>query len=98
VLVNSQGQALLTDFGLVAVGDGSTGRLSVPQGGTVQYMAPEFLFADATGTQDNEWAVSDPTREPERQLVKTQEGDVFAYGRLILAVRPVSCRLVGSNR
>jgi serine/threonine protein kinase len=87
VVVNSRGQPLLTDFGLIAVGDGSTGHLSVPQGGTVQYMAPEFLFSIAQDAQIDEWTACDKTKKPELQPVKTTEGDVFAYGRLILAVR-----------
>jgi serine/threonine protein kinase len=97
VLVNEHGQALLTDFGLIAVGDGSTGQLSVPPGGTIQYMAPEFLFTAVEDSQDNEWTLGDTTGEPERQPLKTTEGDVFAYGRLILAVCLASCLLVGLN-
>jgi serine/threonine protein kinase len=87
VLVNSRGQAFLTDFGLIAVGDGSTGHLSIQQGGTVQYLAPELLSSTPASAQDDDWPVSDTTREPEHKLLKTTEGDVFAYGRLILAVR-----------
>jgi serine/threonine protein kinase len=87
VLVNSCGQPFLTDFGLIAVGDGSTGHLSVPQGGTAQYQAPEFLFSISPDAQIDEWTVCDKTLKPELPPVKTTEGDVFAYGRLILAVR-----------
>jgi hypothetical protein len=58
-------------------------------------MAPEFLFTGAEDAQDNEWAVGDTTGEPERQPIKTTEGDVFAYGRLILAVCLVPYLLVG---
>jgi hypothetical protein len=81
----------LTDFGLIAIGDGTTGHLSIQQGGTVQYMAPEFLFSDAENAQVDEWFAHDTTRQPVSQLLKTTQGDVFAYGRLILAVRSYSC-------
>jgi hypothetical protein len=81
------GSAFLTDFGLIAIGDGSTGHLSVPVGGAVQYMAPEFLFLDAEDAEHDEWDCKDVTMETAPTSVKTKAGDVFAYGRLILAVR-----------
>jgi hypothetical protein len=84
------GHAFLTDFGLIAVGDGNTGRLSVPKGGSVQYIAPELRPAAAEDVQNDEWPTGDVTTESDEPL-KTKEGDVFAYGRLIVAVRLHSC-------
>jgi hypothetical protein len=63
--------------------------VSVQAIGAVQYMAPEFLFLNAEDAEDDEWFQEDPnaTVKPAAPTIKTAAGDVFAYGRLILAVR-----------
>jgi serine/threonine protein kinase len=86
-ILAERGRALLTDFGLIAIGDGTIGPLSVLQTGSIQYMAPELVSSTAGDAQDDEWVVDDAMRESRSLVVKTKAGDVFAYGRLIIAVR-----------
>jgi hypothetical protein len=66
--------------------------------GAVQYMAPEFLFLNAEDAERDEWFQEDPnaTVKLAAPTIKTAAGDVFAYGRLILAVRSRSCSVVVS--
>jgi serine/threonine protein kinase len=77
VLIDDEGRACLVDFGLSAVG-GRTRTLIHTRGkvaGAYGWMAPEF-FED---NEDNE--------VEGYSLRKTMAGDIFAFGRILLAVR-----------
>jgi hypothetical protein len=75
----------------LAIGDEDIRRMGVLQGGTVQYMAPEFLFSFAEDAWDEDWFGDGEAMEPTTPPGRTAEGDVFAFGRLIFAVSSHSC-------
>jgi serine/threonine protein kinase len=76
ILINDQGRACLVDFGLVAVGEHTrtTAHTRGKVAGVYGWMAPE-LFGDEEDVPEGHY------------LRKTMASDVFAFGRVLLAVR-----------
>lgn len=80
IFVCANGHPRLADFGLTIISD-ITLSLTMTKDealGALRWLAPELIRADGDDTT---------TR-------KTSEADVFSFGRVCLAVRMYSCRLV----
>jgi hypothetical protein len=82
VLVSPEGQALLSDFGLVAVGNTSQSALPTTSNfsGAMQWLAPGLVDAEGSPVH------------------KSAAGDVFAFGRLCLVVRTNNKTLVNATQ
>lgn len=76
ILVNANGEAALTDFGLCAViaVAGQPSTFTSNGGGSVRWMAPELLIPS------------------EGVLNKTRASDVYSFGSVILEVLPFLSR------
>jgi serine/threonine protein kinase len=75
VFITDDGHACLADFGLTVIGDLTLTRVptTLEVAGATRWLAPELLDPDKAASASR----------------KTPAGDVFAFGRLCLAVSDV---------